>query len=217
MKTINLEVPFFPGFYDSWMEDGDTGYYESLEFINEYKDAELDVDSDIEFDYTTRRKDITALFIEKIMDYMPDYVLSIKNDYVESPQYYNYSTDRLFADFEFEDDWKTKMCVFMNENEDWLKEKIHKDWRSRDGFISFMSNDFNEWYENLFNKEDELYISTMIGYQMIKMLGSAETLNVELSTDVLECISDYDYISLTDSGKEKVNTGEEAKNELETI
>ena len=55
----------------------------------------------------------------------------------------------------------------MKENAEWLRERIWKDWTSYDGFISFMDNNLNDWYNHIFKEMDERYIGSMITYMMI--------------------------------------------------
>ena len=73
----------------------------------------------------------------------------------------------------------------MDENKDWLRDRIKKDWTSYDGFASFMSNNFDDtsrdddedywgdksWYFHLFSGDSDrwgCYISTIIGYMMYR-------------------------------------------------
>ena len=60
---------------------------------------------------------------------------------LSSPKYYNFSTDRIFVKIscKFIEELKKKIDKFA------LGKAILEQFTSRDGFISFYSNDVNEW------------------------------------------------------------------------
>lgn len=173
---ISIELPFFPGFYESDLENSDTSYWaikEELEYyttdcVEEHPEYAKLTEDDLDFDYRGYEKELIDGFVEGFRSYAPDFVESVEFDEMVSPKYYNYSTDRIFAYVELADDWKDKVRAFMSENYEWLKDRIKKDWTSYDGFTSFMENDIREWDKMLFEEEDARYISTMIGYIMYR-------------------------------------------------
>ena len=124
-----------------------------------------------------------------------------------SPKYYNFSTDKLYADIELADNWQDEMRHFIALNYDWLKERIHDDWTSYDGFHSFMSNDVDDWSTYLFEEGDDRYISSMIAYMMYR--ENKDIIN-DLVMYALDDIYAGSYVFLTDEGKEKVKKSEEA-------
>ena len=121
-----------------------------------------------------------------------------------SPRYYNFDHDRLYADIELADNWQSKMRHFMTENYDWLKDRIYEDWTSYDGFMSFMSNDIDEWGDYLFKQLDSRYISTMLGYMMY--IANNEIRN-DLVMYALDDIYAGSYVELTEEGKAKIEAG----------
>jgi hypothetical protein len=136
-----------------------------------------------------------------------------------SPRYYNFETDRLWADVELRYDWMDVVREFMVENADWLRERIKDEWTSYDGFMSFMSNNFDDlshdedentwkgeksWYWHLFSGQSdrwECYISTIIGYMMYR---ENKELRNDLVMDALEDIYAGSYVFITDEGEEKL-------------
>ena len=232
---VNIELPFFPGFYESDLENSDTSYWaikEELEYYqNEYcsdygpgdvsdKDfySQLTED-DLDFNYKDYEKDVREGWVESFRRRVPDFVLSVGDVEMTSPKYYNFETDRLWADVELSEDWQDKVRAFMDENKDWLRNRIEGDWTSRDGFMSFMSNNFDDarwdddddnwardksWYWHLFSgKSDRLacYISTIIGYMMYH---ENSHLRDDLVMDALEDIYAGSYVFITDEGEEKL-------------
>lgn len=167
----SIEVPLFPGFYESPLLSSDDSYYAIKEELEYYHDEQGRTDlteDDLDIDYEAYEKDICEAYVEAFFNEAPDFIKKAEFDEMVSPKYYNYSTDRTFANCEFADDWKEQMKAFMEENQEWLKERIWKEWSSRDGFISFIDNRLDDWYEHLFEEEDERYLSIMIGYMMLK-------------------------------------------------
>lgn len=171
MKTLSIEVPFFPGFYDSLLLNSDDSYYAIKEELEYYHDEEGRTDlteDDLDIHYDDYERDVCDAYVDVFFKNAPEFIKKADFDEMVSPKEYNFSTDRVFANCEFADDWKEKMKAFMEENREWLNERISDDWSSYDGFISFMSNRLEEWDEHLFEEEDERYISTMIGYMMLR-------------------------------------------------
>lgn len=198
---INIELPFFPGFYESDLMNSDTAYWaikEELEWYQEEYHCKALIEDDLDFNYEDYKKDMQDSWVEGFRERMPEFVLSVECVEMVSPHYYNFSTDRLFADVELRDDWDDVMRNFMRENAEWLRKQIRDDWTSYDGFMSFMSNDLDEWDKYLFEDVDERYISVMIGYMMYRA-------NKEIRNDLVmiawDDIYPGSYVFLTDEGK----------------
>lgn len=223
---VNIQLPFFPGFYESDLENSDTPYWAIKEEL-EYYQRDCDTpckeltESDLDFDYKGYEEAVRDGWVDGFRERMPEMVLSLENVEMTSPRYYNFETDRLWADVELKDGWEDDVREFMNENADWLRERIKDDWTSYDGFMSFMSNNFDNlshdfdedywgnksWYWHLFSgKSDrfDCYISTIIGYMMYRE-------NKEIRNDLvmiaLDDVYTGSYVFLTDEGKEKVEKG----------
>ena len=231
---VNIELPFFPGFYESDLENGDTPYWaikEELEYYQQdyaYNNPDEQAiysqltEDDLDFNYEDYEKDVRDAWVESFRRRVPDFVLSLENVEMTSPKYYNYSTDKLWADIELSEDWMDKVRVFMDENKDWLRERIEDDWTSYDGFHSYMSNNFDDlshdededywggdksWYWHLFSGQSdrwECYISTIIGYMMYRE-------NSEIRNDLVMFAFDDiyagSYVTLTEEGEAKVKAG----------
>ena len=227
---VYIELPFFPGFYESDLENSDTSYWaikEELEYYqNEYAYNNPDeqaiysqlTEDDLDFNYEDYEKDVRDAWVESFRSRVPDFVLSVEDAKMVSPKYYNYDTDRVYADVELRDDWMDAVREFMVENADWLRKRIEDDWTSYDGFMSFMSNNFDDlshdededywgaksWYFHLFSGQSdrwEAYISTMIGYMMYR---ENDRLRDDLVMDALEDIYAGSYVFITDEGEEKL-------------
>ena len=223
---VNIELPFFPGFYESDLENSDTSYWAIKEEL-EYYQNECDTpckeltEGDLDFNYKGYEEDVRNAWVDGFREHMPEMVLSLENVEMTSPKYYNFSTDKLWADIELKDGWEDDVRAFMTENADWLRERIKDDWTSYDGFTSFMSNNFDNlthdededywgdksWYWHLFSgKSDrfECYISVIIGYMMYR---ENKDVRDDLVMYALDDVYTGMYVFLTDEGKEKAEKG----------
>lgn len=227
---FNIQLPFFPGFYESSLKNSDTAYWaikEELEYYQReyaYDNPEEQAiyaqltEDDIDFDDDRYEEDVRNAWVEAFKWRTPDIVTEVSNVEMTSPRFYNFETDRLWADVELRDDWMDAVREFMVENADWLRERIKEDWTSYDGFHSFMSNNFDDlshdededywgnksWYFHLFSGQSdrwECYISTIIGYMMLR---ENKEIRDDLVMDALEDIYAGSYVFITDEGEERL-------------
>lgn len=229
---FNIQLPFFPGFYESDLKNCDTAYWalkEELEYYQkEYAYDNPDeqaiyaqlTEDDLDFDDDRYEEDVRNAWVESFRGYLPEFVLSLENVEMTSPRYYNFETDRLWGDVELRDDWKDVIRKFMEENSDWLRERIKDEWTSYDGFMSFMSNNFDDlshdededywkgeksWYWHLFSGQSdrfECYLSTMIGYIMYR---EDKDIRDHLVMDALEDVYAGFYVYITDEGQARLD------------
>lgn len=84
---------------------------------------------------------------------------------MESPKYYNYSTDRIFCEIDEEEVEKLKKRV----DSDKMKEKVKKEFSSCSGFSSSYPNDYDEWL-----RQEEPFDHNQIE-TLIDCIGETET------------------------------------------
>ena len=177
-KKVNyeIEIPFFCGYYESRLYNGEMendiliGDLEGLR--EQFNDDTLNYD-DLEFDFKSYVNETNECFVEEFerqMNWaMPGLIKDICFSEMESPKYYNYETDRLFAKCVLCDDWQGRILEFMEDNKDWLREQIKSDWSDKSGFMSFMDNTYDGWVEEMSKDEpDWLYLSVMFGYILMQ-------------------------------------------------
>lgn len=203
-RIFNLEACFFPGHYESGLTNCNTEYY-AVQEERDYYENELGfacTEDDFEFDYKRREQDINELFIDAEFGMLSNLgmVDSMTYESMTSPKYYNFATDRLFANVKMSADWVLKMRAFIRENEEWLRNRIREDWSSRDGFWSFTDNDLDDWYNHLFKEFDEKYISIMLSYMLYR-----DNVNVreDLVYGVMEEIYDGEYCHLNEDAQKR--------------
>lgn len=153
MQTKETVVPFFPGFYESelsWMIDREEEYYleENDKTWEEIQD---------EVDYHRGYLAISQAWLDAFCD---EVGISLKYKEVDSPREYNFTTDRLVAEIEMGELERIRKIV----DSDWetLSRVIKENFTSRSGFVSFYSNDIDEWMEKDTDDLDHNEIMTYI-------------------------------------------------------
>lgn len=171
MANFKIELPFFPGFYESELFNSDTLYNEFctenlVQYRDYFEDEELEA-KDLDFDFGSYQKACCEAFVSAFHDVCPDFVKGLKFAELWSPTYYNTTTDKVYAEIEFADDWKEQIITFMLKNKAWLSTKIKEEWSDQSGFVSMMDNTFEHWLWH-FQTEfvDVRYISVMLGYML---------------------------------------------------
>lgn len=174
---LDLEVPGFTGFYDGiwgqseneWnaaheMKYGEHEDFESLNFIDDWGFGP---------DYEDKVAQLFAKEYAEIVKSNLGVEMEFVESYVQSPREYNFTTDRIFAVFDLPDygvlvkrlmeladlpEYRTKLAA--------LIKKYHS---SYDGFMSFMSDDIEEWFGLMQDPSNDNYISCFIGYLLSLM------------------------------------------------
>ena len=205
-NSFEIRLPFFCGFYESPLYNSDTLYWETTEDDMEYwqalfEDETLTAD-DLDIDFPRFKEECAKAYMEAFFNdaNCPNFIKNMEFSELVSPRFYNYETDKLYVNVEFEEDWRDKVKTFMEDNKEWLTERIREEWTSCDGFNSFMSNNYDVWYKE-FQKDDvdERYVAAMIGY--IMLLANDSIYN-DLITDTLESFYIREYIINTKEEKE---------------
>ena len=144
MKTIETYLPVFPGFYNTFFECDESDVIDSY---NQENDTNFDYDN-FEWDYSEYYDQIARNCCDAIETLLKknNIVQSIKFQNIVSPLYYNYSNDGINVEVEINIE---NLILFIAQNKEEFDTYIKENYSSRDGFISFHSNDGNEWLKSL--------------------------------------------------------------------
>lgn len=207
-NKFNIELPFFCGYYESPLYNSDTLYWETndednMEWYRECFGEDITAD-DLDIDFTRYKEDCNKAFAQCFEAQSPEFVEQVEFTDMVSPRYYNYATDKIYADVTLSDNWREVMLNFIKENKEWLIKRIAEDWTSCDGFMSFMDNYYDAWLTRFENDTDEefdvRYLSTMIGYMMYK---NDKDIHAHLIEDTLEDFYVSEYIICTKEREEE--------------
>ena len=176
--NINLESLYTPYTIDGYQTfDLESETDMLVEEECEKTGKELSYD-DFDWDYDCRgylealAKNLIKILNEEILD---DVILSVTSDYrVISPRYYNYTTDKIYIDFEID---KKKLDKFIEENfKDYEKDRI----KSNDGFIWLADEDDDE---------------TKLEYYLRKVSEKKYSQEAYMMDQVVDGVDGYEYIT----------------------
>ena len=146
-KKYEVRINFFSGFYESIYDsvfDREVGY-----IMEDYEEGYDDFR--FTYDYKLYVKNyISAISSELGIDLVVNELIS--------PREYNFSTDVITCWMQPKDLKKISSAL----DSPTLKEIIKRRFTSRDGFISFYSNDINEWKEKPVTDWDCVEIGTLL-------------------------------------------------------
>ena len=167
MKTIQLEInfPMFEGFYHSQLD-----LAENIE-VGEDESYSMNEEQFDEIDWSKTNENVSKFYLNYFKDELNDFfksigVLSLEFIKIDSPKYYNYSTDKLVCDI------KIDKGIFVHElrkqNFDIWEQFLKDNFTSYDGFISFYPNTAIEWDELINEKieDDNVIIETLLQFYL---------------------------------------------------
>ena len=167
MKTIQLEInfPLFEGFYNSYLD-----LSENIE-VGEGEEYSMTEEQFDEIDWNKTYENVSKFYLDYFKDGLSDFfksigVLSLEFIKLDSPKYYNYSTDKLVCNIEINKN------VFIHElrkyNFDDWEQFLKYNFTSYDGFISFYPNTTMEWdyliTEDI--EDDNVIIETLLKFYL---------------------------------------------------
>lgn len=149
---LEINLPDFIGFYNTGLDD-----FEISDDIESYGDVTHEQYELIDWEavHTSIGKNWLDKFWEQNNEYLRGFGISkMTFKFIDSPKYYNYSTDKLVLDVTFNKaKFQTAIRKFIAENQNEFESYIKDAYSSRSGFISFYSNDATEWIESLLKNE----------------------------------------------------------------
>lgn len=141
VEYVNQSCEIFAGFYESVFNN-----YDDIATIAEYKADDSDTEYDI-VKWNDYQNSIAENCTEWLFNHLPnhDIIKSMKYKQLNSPMYYNFTTDKLEIDCDIDLDRLKTYCL--QANRDKFDKYLHDNWSSYDGFISFVKNNVQE-FEN---------------------------------------------------------------------
>jgi len=193
----------FPGFYESLFCNSDEFIDEEYALAEEYGLDANKVYMEYQ-DFNKYKIDVSkkymSLYVEAINDVLPEEITDYKdfkfeivddeeNIVVISPKYYNYNTDHCYVDIET-NEVTLKLIKDYTLNLKGVAEYIVRHFTSCDGFISFISNDFEYWKSlDILDYEENMLIALL---DMLLSLSDDNIFN-EITYDTYEQICKFEY------------------------
>ena len=151
------------------------GFYHSIH--SDVIDNKIEYFENINFDSVNYKETCNSYcieFIESINDMLE---LNLKFIKIDSPKFYNFTTDKIEAEIN-ENDFNKLKDTYLNSNE--FIDYVNENSKSYDGFISFY-NGFNEVI-----KEDEILLQYMFNYILKEYADEIENYIFEMDFEIIE-------------------------------
>ena len=180
--TNEFIAPDFAGFYDSIYTPE---FYADLCELADDTDIYDWVYENVEYDYKEYEKQIATQYIYEVENALKEYLPHFRAEFkeVDSPKYYNFETDKAVGVCNLEDireEIKAYISKYPNEFKKWIKDN-HS---SYDGFISFYSNDVNDW--DLDSELDHNELGSIFGFILTNEKVIGYDLDWDLNNNVLD-------------------------------
>ena len=179
-ETIGI-LQSFVGFYDSIWSPDDAIYYECEE-------EGIEEDVDFTFDYKQYKNDVCKAYTEVWESWMQEFISEdIELEFVEvrSPRYYNYENDSCHVKIRLTQAAEDAIIAKIEKHRELFAKWIKENHTNRDGFISYLSNDIDQWPRRLFDDNETFqpaYLFCML-YYIVKAeymaIGETESLEYE--------------------------------------
>lgn len=143
MEAVKTWLPVFPGFYGTIFEPQEENEIYSINQERANNKLEPLKYDDIEFDYTQYYQDVCESVVELLESALIQHgvIESIKYECLSSPKEYNFYNDSIHVEIVPTE----KLSQYINDNWSLFVDYIKGRYTSRSGFISFFSNDAEEW------------------------------------------------------------------------
>lgn len=212
-KEFEVTLPNFSGFYCSEYEPN----FEIQHFSEDYSPNQrqlIEYNAYNYFNNTAYEKDVAKRWTESFEKAVKDNLtgfekVSFTFKEVWSPREYNFDTDHIIATIKGVDDWTISMLILqLVSYKDQISEQIKNKFTTRDGFISFMSNDFQTWIKILQGNKATIsrldideqrwwsYFMQSIGFLLEQKQPDIFTVDGNIYQDVIESVYPEDYVDV---------------------
>lgn len=135
-NNIETYLPIFTGFYGSeWDEPDFYGEAEHYNLPEKFDFADY-------INWTEYKEELSKAITNKVEELLSDFVEVIEYQNLSSPQYYNFSNDSINCIIRPK---KQAIRDYIYANLTQFDKYLQDNYKSRDGFISSYSWDFNDW------------------------------------------------------------------------
>ena len=166
MSTITLmnnDQRIFCGLYESTLYNSDTDYYLAQYLADEDTPDNVEVD----YDFNKFAKAAGEACVESLEKelYSHDVITDMSYAGMHSPRYYNYETDRVIININYNFIKLVKYC--RHTNKDKFNQYLKDNYTSYDGFISFVENSVEGFFtKDWFNSHKNMAIQVMIEFYL---------------------------------------------------
>ena len=203
---IKTWAPIFPGFYATWYEFdiSEEEVVDSLFWDKPEPEQQLlgelvkrHYPDTVDEDYEGYCNDV-AKAVCRYLSWKLEIILGIeakvKLQRIVSPEYYNFKNDSLDIEIDVDEDLLlSKVREIIDKNIDEFKKYIEDNYTSCDGFMSFYSNDVNDWLKSGYNAHE---IGSLLEF-VLRI--SEDDIEEDMYYNVSEKINKSSYLSVSDA------------------
>ena len=188
----NWSCEIFEGFYESNLFNSDTEYY-----LNDYLNDGEDIKKEYEIkDFKGYCNEVSELYVDRLCDNLDD-VANVFNSYfiyhgLYSPQYYNFSTDKIQIEMDVNLD---NLLQYIEDNKTLFDNYLHENFTSYDGFWSFIDNNYTDFMNTYNSGENDRELNVMIEFYLLNNVdldNTRQQVYDELTSIQLEYIEEIE-------------------------
>ena len=163
MSTITLmnnDSRIFQGLYESTLYNSDTDYYLAQTLGGSLGD-------EVNYNFQEFKQVAGEACVDSLNDelYAHDVITNMDYAGMHSPRYYNYETDKVLIDVDYNFIALVKYC--RHTNTDKFNQDLKDDYTSYDGFISFVENSVERFFsKDWFNSHKNMAVQVMIEFYL---------------------------------------------------
>lgn len=201
MTKFKTYLPLFSGFYNTLFEsDNEDNEIEDINNIRESLDKKPITYDDCNFDYKTYQNEISENCCSVIEDKLTEFLgvkCTIEFEVLVSPKFYNFTNDSINCTINVDKKIVLKTLI---DNSESFKEYIKDKYTSRSGFMSFYSNDADDWIDDF--KKDDFDDEHKIGSILEFVLLTNDYKDEDLYFDCM----DLEYVGIYATNYEELTT-----------
>jgi hypothetical protein len=188
IKSFETFAPLFPGFYGTVFEYDGEG--EDIDFYNEENGTDLDYD-DFNWNYRDYHERVCKAFVNRLETELKQFLpITIEFQELRSPREYNFANDSINVKVDLN---LPELIKLIGDRKEAATQYFKDKYTSCSGFISFHSNDVNDWL-------DIKYILENPEHRVGALLDCLCAIEIENDDIIYWCDSEY-YIDFSPSNE----------------
>ena len=164
ITLMNNDQRIFQGLYESTLYNSDTDYYLAQSLADDNLDLK---NAEIDYDFQEFMQAAGEACVDSLNDelYAHDVITDMSYAGMHSPRYYNYDTDKVLIDVDYNFIALVKYC--RHTNKDKFNQYLKDNYTSYDGFISFVENSVEGFFsKDWFNSHKNMAVQVMIEFYL---------------------------------------------------
>ena len=160
ITLMNNDLRIFQGLYESTLYNSDTDYYLAQTLGGSLGD-------EVDYDFNEFKQVAGKACVNSLEDELYSHDVITNMDYagMSSPRYYNYDTERVLIDIDYNFIKLVKYCK--HTNRDKFNQYLKDNYTSYSGYISFVENSVEEFFaRDWFNSHKNMAIQVMIEFYL---------------------------------------------------